>query len=188
MAADRVNQRPEDLTPSLVVRLRAGDATAGVVLDDVYRQPMLRFCLGYLGRLQDAEDAMQEVFCRVLQATDVPDNFRAWLYRVARNYCLNVIRTRERHPARALPPDSQLDADWTGHLTRLVRQEERSRLGHLIGALPLGQREALRLRYAEGFSRSDIAYVLDVPESVIKSRLFEGLKRLREHGSLAEGE
>ena len=42
----------------------------------------------------------------------------------------------------------------------------------------------LRLRYAEGLSRAEIACVLEVPESVVKSRLFEGLKKLREHTSL----
>ena len=44
----------------------------------------------------------------------------------------------------------------------------------------------LRLRYAEGLSRAEIAYVLEVPESVVKSRLFEGLKKLREHTSLLD--
>jgi len=179
---------PVDLTPSLVVRLRAGDATVGALLDELYRRPMLRFCFGYLGCLQDAEDAMQEVFCKVLQTSSVPDNFRAWLYRVARNHCLNVLRTRERHPAQTLPSASQLDAEWTGHLTRMVQAEQRSRIAHLVGSLPLAQREALRLRYAEGLSRTEIAYVVEEPESVIKSRLFEGLKRLRDHASLADGE
>jgi len=185
---DQVPLPPADLTPSLVVRLRAGDATVGELLDELYRQPILRFCYGYLGCHQDAEDAMQEVFCKVLQTTSVPDDFRAWLYRIARNHCLNVMRSRERRPAQVLPPESQLDAGWTGNLTRMVRAEQRSRIAHLIGSLPLAQREALRLRYAEGLSRSEIAYVVGVPESVVKSRLFEGLKMLREHGSLVEGE
>ena len=181
------NKVSPDLTPSLVGKVRAGDAQAGVLLDQLYRQVMIQFCWGHLGSVEEAEDAVQEVFCKVLKATEVPDNFRAWLYKIARNHCLNVrrgyARRRDRH---IIPPDSQLGVQLTGNLTRLVKQELRSRIVHLLGALPAAQREALRLRYAENLSRSETAYVLDVPESVIKSRLFEGLKKLREHSSLLD--
>ena len=178
---------PADLTPSLVCRLRGGDAQAGGLLDETYRQAMIRFCWAYLGNLEEAEDAVQDIFCKVLKADDVPDNFRAWLYRIGRNHCLNLLRARARREARwALPPDSALDAQLTGNLSRLAKQELRSRIMHLLGALPSAQREVLCLRYAEGLSRSEIAYVLDLPESIIKSRLFEGLKKMREHTSLLD--
>lgn len=178
---------PLDLTPSVVAKLRAGDAEAGVLLDKLYRRAMMRFCWGYLGRVEEAEDAVQEVFCKVLKRTEVPDSFRAWMYKIARNHCLNVLRARaRRYDAGVLPLDSRLDARLTGHLTRAVRQELRSRIVHLLGALPAAQREVLCLRYAEELSRPEIAYVVDAPESVVKSRLFEGLKKLREHTSLLD--
>ena len=181
------NKVSPDLTPSLVGKVRAGDAQAGALLDQLHRQAITRFCWGYLGNVEEAEDAVQEVFCNVLKATEVPDNFRAWLYKIARNHCLNARRARARRRDRqVMPPDSQLSAHFTGNLTRLVKQELRSRIVHLLGALPSPQREALRLRYAENLSRSEIAYVLDIPESVVKSRLFEGLKKLREHSSLLD--
>lgn len=177
----------DDLTPSLVMKVRAGDVTAGELLDRLYRQPLVRFCYGYLGCLEDAEDAVQEVFCRVLRATDIPDNFRAWLYRIARNHCLNVRRDRaRRNEAGGLSPDSQLALHQTGELTRLARRELHSRLGHLLGVLSEAQREVLRLRYAEGLSRAEIAYVLEIPEPVVKSRLFEALSKLRQHTSLLD--
>ena len=78
------------------------------------------------------------------------------------------------------------ESGLTGNLTRLVSRELWSRIGHLLAALPASQREPLRLRYAEELSRAEIAYVLDIPESVVKSRLFEGLKKLREHTSLLD--
>lgn len=174
-----------DLTPSLIARLRAGDAQAGGLLDQLYRAAMIRFCWGYLESPEEAEDAVQDVFCKVLRATQVPDNFRAWLYKIARNHCLNVLRDRARkRDDRCLPSESRMAADLTGNMTRMVKQELRSRIIHLVSALPTAQREALRLRYAEELSRAEIAYVLEIPESVVKSRLFEGLKKLREHTSL----
>lgn len=54
-----------------------------------------------------------------------------------------------------------------------------------MGALPLLEREVLRLRYVKSLSRAEAAYVLGIPESLVKSRAQEGLKKLREHGSLA---
>lgn len=177
----------DDQIRLLVEKLRAGDLSAGALLDQFWRDPLVRFCYGYLGRPEDAEDAVQEVFLRVLRVGEVPDHFRAWLYRIARNHCLNVRRDRARRNAgAALPPESQVGRDETGPLTRLARRELRSRLGHLLTALPETQREVLRLRYAEQLSRAEIAYVLEVPEPVVKSRLFEGLQRLRQHTSLLD--
>ncbi|MCK4340239.1 MAG: RNA polymerase sigma factor [Phycisphaerae bacterium] len=179
--------QPADLTPSLVARLRRGDTTAGGLLEELYRRAMVRFCRGYLGNAEEAEDAVQEVFFRVLRAEKVPDNFRAWLYKIARNYCISVLRARaRRHDRQDLPPASRISAGQTGNLTRVIKQELRAQLVHLVNALPQIQREVLILRYGEELSRAEIAYVLDIPESLVKSRLFEGLKKLREHTSLLE--
>lgn len=187
MANQERSDRPVDLTPSLVGRLRAGDAHAGGVLNELYHQPILRFCRGHLGNAADAEDAVQATFCKALTAKDVPENFRAWLYKIARCHCLDVLRRRgRRRDAHVLPSDFRLAESDTGVLTRLVRRERSSRIMHLVQALPTEQREVLCLRYAEGLSRGEIAFVLDLSESVVKSRLFEGLERLREHTSLLD--
>jgi RNA polymerase sigma factor (sigma-70 family) len=177
-----------DLTQSGLVRLRAGDSTAGSFLDVTYRQRMLRFCLGYLGDLAEAEDAVQEIFCKILDTRVSPKTFRPWLYKVARNYCMNRLRERGRyrqHTARPEPPASE---NRTGNLTRLVRQELRSRIAHLVAALPTLDRELLRMRYTEELSRAEMAHVLDLSESEVKTRLFQALQKLREHTSLLDGQ
>ncbi len=180
-------ERPRtDLTASLLARLRSADTTAGNLLDQIYRRPLIRLCYGYLRNQQAAEDAVQEVFCRVLRAGEVPDNFRAWVYRIARNYCLGVLRAQQggaRTP-RGLPPSSCLPGSATGQLSRLVKQEQRARMAQVVGALPEEQREVLNLRYGDGLSRAEIAYVLDISEATVKSRLFQAVKKLREHASL----
>ena len=184
-------QAPEspaaDLTPSLVARLREGDSAAGKLLDEVYRQSLIRFCFGYLGKVEMVEDVVQDVFCNVLESNTIPENFRAWVYRISRNRCLDVLRMQARKKDdRALPNDSQLDAEITGNLTRLARCEQKARLRQLLAALPASQREVLRLRYTEELSRAEIAEVLGIRESVVKSRLFEGVEKLRQHNSLEE--
>lgn len=173
-----------DQTVLLVRTLRDQGPDAGQMLDACFREAMVRFCWGYLGSVDAAEDAVQEVWCKVLEATEVPDYFRPWLYRIARNHCLNVLRRENRARDRgALHSPSQVDAALTGHLTRLVRDEEKARVLQLVGKLTEEQREVLRLRYVEDLPRSEVADVLELPESVVKSRLFEGLKQLREFAS-----
>ncbi len=62
----------------------------------------------------------------------------------------------------------------------------RSKVSELVARLTEEQREVLRLRYVEELPRAEIALVVDLPESVVKSRLFAGLKRLREYAELLE--
>lgn len=168
--------------------MRRGDRDAGALLNLLYREPLQRFCWGYLGRTDEAEDVWQEVCYRVITAKSIPDSLRAWLYKIARNQCLNTLRARSnRRDGVPMVPESQVQEVLTGHLTRLVKEEMRLHLASLVDSLSVGQREVLRLRYVEGLSRPEIAEVLDVSEPVVKSRIFEGLKRLREHASLLEG-
>ncbi len=177
----------DERTPSLVARLRSGDPGAGAFLDKLYRDALVRCCWGYLGRVDEAEDAVQDICYKVLTAECVPDTFRPWLYKIARTHCLNLLLHRARRKDGAeLPAASQVDELLTGHLTRLVRKEQQSRISELVASLPETQREVLRLRYVEDLSRAEIAEVLQIPESVVKSRLFEGLKRLREQAPLPE--
>lgn len=175
----------DDLTLTLVGRLRDSDPDAGVLLDRLYRERLVRFCWGYLGRMDEAEDAVQEICCRVLSVKTVPDAFRPWLYKTARNQCLTLLHRRKRHwkERQTLPPASQIHEVLTGHLTRLVQDERRSRLNELVRTLSEEQQEVLRLRYVEDLPRAEIAEVLDIPESLVKSRLFEGIRQLRVQAS-----
>jgi RNA polymerase sigma-70 factor, ECF subfamily len=174
------NAEHTELTRSLVCRLRQGDDQAGTLLDALYRTRLLRFSLGYLGSREEAEDVVQEVFYRVLASDKVPDCFRAWVYQITRNRCLDLLRTRKRRPRdEELPSDSQLVARVTGNLTRLVHREQQERVARALRFLPLHQQEVIRLRYAEGLSRAEIGKVLDLAESVVKSRLYEGIEVMR---------
>ena len=177
----------EEQTVTLIGQLRDGGPEAASLLDRLYRGALLRFCWGYLGQMDQAEDALQDVWYKVLTAPSVPETFRPWLYKLARNHCLNLLRQRRRHRAEdASPLASHLHQSATGHLTRLVKDERRAQLAELLKDLPEAQQEVLRLRYVEGLSRGEIAEVLEISEALVKSRLFEALKRLRTHTSLLE--
>ena len=176
-----------DLTPSLIADLRNGDSDAAAQLDKLYRQSIVRFAFSYLRDAEDAEDATQEVFAKVLTAREVPDDFRAWIYRIARNHCLNVIRSRGRkRDDQYLASNASIAASLTGNLTRMIHEEAQALVIQALEQLPESQREVLLLRYTENLSREEIASIVDEPVSIVKSRLYEGLKKLRSAGSIEE--
>jgi len=172
---------PDHDTRVLVAELRAKSTSGATTFNDLYREALVRFCWGYLGRMDEAEDAAQEICFKVLETGEsIPDYFRPWVYKIARNHCLNMRRARARRPDNdPVSRVSQVYGALTGNLTRLARDEMKSQLIGLVRSLPEEVQEVLRLRYAEDLSRTEIAQVLDVPESLVKTRLFDGLKKLR---------
>lgn len=173
---------PEPELADLLVRARASDAEAASALDRAWRGRLERYCAGTLGSAEEAEDAAQEVLAKVLTARDAPppDHPRAWIYRVARNCCLNRLRTNgRRRDADALPTDFDAVSGSTGPFSALAREDRSRALARAFTALPAGEREALRLRYVEGLAREEIARVLEIDPATVKTRLFAGLARLR---------
>jgi RNA polymerase sigma-70 factor (ECF subfamily) len=129
-----------------------------------------------------AEDAVQEAFLAVWRsaARFVPERAKAstWVLTLVHRRAVDLVRREERRRAEPLdePPGgvgpSTEDAVWL----RL----ERERVQKALGALPDQQREALELAYYGGFTQSELADRLGQPVGTIKSRMFNGLGRLRE--------
>jgi RNA polymerase sigma-70 factor (ECF subfamily) len=176
-----------DLTPTLVVRLREGHDQAGQLLHELYWERLVGFCLRYVGSRDTAEDVVQDAFCKVLESPTVPEVFRAWIYRICRNRCLDLQRAARRHGDETLPTGSFLAEDEDSPLSRMVDDEQRAHLRELVATLPEDQREVLMLRYVEGLSRAEAAEVLGISDKLVKSRLYHGLERLRLHRSLRDG-
>ncbi|MFE3442389.1 RNA polymerase subunit sigma-70 [Nocardia sp. NPDC059180] len=95
------------MEPTVLERARAGDERAFGELTDPYRRELLVHCYRMLGSLTDAEDTLQETLFaawRGLPEFEQRSSLRTWLYRIATNRCLNVLRSARRRPPEPVPP------------------------------------------------------------------------------------
>src|ERR1700684_284087 len=91
---------------TLIDHAKAGDGEAFRELTDPYRRELQLHCYRILGSLQDAEDLLQETLLaawRGLERFEGRSSLRSWLYTIATNQCLNVLRDGRRRPQPAGP-------------------------------------------------------------------------------------
>jgi RNA polymerase sigma factor (sigma-70 family) len=167
----------------LVVLTRRGSHGAFEALVARYQSRLLAFCRHMLASREDAEDVLQEVFAaafNALMSDDRPINVRPWLYRIARNRCLNHLRR-----ATAIGVDS-MDVHYANHgQTTADQVHEREEFRQLLGdvrQLPETQRTALLLREIDALSYEQIAEAMDTTVPSVKSLLVRARVSLAEAG------
>jgi RNA polymerase sigma factor (sigma-70 family) len=165
----------------LVALIREGHEHAFEVLFERYHSRLLAFCRHMLRSQEDAEDVLQEVFVKAhaaMLADDRHINARPWLYRIARNRCLNHLR-------RPVPEgqDSMDVLVGEGGVTtaeRVQRREEFRALVADVRDLPETQRTALLLREMDALSYEEIAETMDTTVPAVKSLLVRARMSLAE--------
>ncbi|HEY7632921.1 MAG TPA: sigma-70 family RNA polymerase sigma factor [Thermoleophilaceae bacterium] len=165
----------------LVALIRRGNHGAFEALVDRYNSRLLAFCRHMLGSTEDAEDVLQEVFTAAFNAIcadDRPINARPWLYRIARNRCLNHLR-RPQHAGQDSMDVFERDGGATTADTVHTREEFRQIVAD-VQELPETQRTALLLREIDALSYEQIAEAMDTTVPSVKSLL------VRARVSLAE--
>jgi RNA polymerase sigma factor (sigma-70 family) len=165
----------------LIGLVRRGHHGAFEALVQRYQPRLLAFCRHMLGSPEDAEDVLQEVFAasfNAICADDRPINARPWLYRIARNRCLNHLRRPQ--PAGQ---DSMDVFERDGGVTTADTVHKREEFRHIVAdvqELPETQRTALLLREIDALSYDQIALAMDTTVPSVKSLL------VRARVSLAE--
>jgi RNA polymerase sigma factor (sigma-70 family) len=156
----------------LVGLFRAGSDDAFAVIHDRYRPRMFAYARQMLsGSRQDAEDAVQDVFVRAygaLRADERPIVLRAWLYRVAHNRCIDVMR---RPAPAAVDVFDVQRGPGQDPLAAAERREDLRQLVQDVRALPAQQRSALLMRELEGLSYGELAAALGTTVPAVKSLL-----------------
>jgi RNA polymerase sigma-70 factor, ECF subfamily len=198
---------------ALVLAAQAGDQMAFETLVGSYRRELLVHCYRMLGSFHDAEDLVQETLLRAWEKRATltsPDSYRAWLYRIATNLCLNTLT---RVPRRFLPPDTHPQSDPGGPVPPRLRepiwlepfpdelladqhsdpedralQREQTTLAFLVALQHLtpAQRAILLLREVLEWPASEVAEWLNLSVPAVNSGLQRARRALQERNVLPE--
>jgi RNA polymerase sigma factor (sigma-70 family) len=156
----------------LVALTRRGHQHAFDALVERYQSRLLGFCRQMLGSTEDAEDVLQEVFVaayNAMVADERPIAVRPWLYRIARNRCLNHLRKPTADGQDTMDTHPHMNGVTT--LERVQNREEFRNLLSDVGQLPETQRSALLLREIDAMSYEEIAQAMDTTVPGVKSLL-----------------
>jgi RNA polymerase sigma-70 factor, ECF subfamily len=175
--------------------VKAGDEQSFGLLLQRYRTPLVNFLYRMVRSREQAEDLAQEVFIRVYRAREeyVPSaKFTTWLFRIATNLALNSLRDH-RHQKLEISMDAPVTTDAEDgdekpfevadkHPTieqELVEEDRKKMIRHAIEKLPEKQRAAVLLHKYQELDYAEIAKILSVSESALKSLLFRAYESLR---------
>jgi RNA polymerase sigma factor (sigma-70 family) len=156
----------------LIAMARAGNPGAFEAIVDRYQPRLLGFCRQMLGSTEDGEDVLQEVFVnayRAMLADEREINLRPWLYRIARNRCLNHLRKPTADAQESMDLVPALEASSTAE--KVHNREEFRQLLADVGKLPETQRSALLLREMDAMSYEEIAQAMETSVPSVKSLL-----------------
>ncbi len=190
------------MTAELIARCRAGDAEAFRELLEPFHRELMVHCYRFLGSMHDAEDALQETLLdawKGLGAFEARSSVRTWLYRVATNRCLKILRSAGRRPRMAIPGEGSVRVDLPepsahGEVVWLepypdvlleglgdpapgpeARYESKQAISlafvTAVQLLPPRQRGVLILRDVLGYRAADVAEFLNTTEESVTSAL-----------------
>lgn len=147
------------------------------------RYTMLLFgcCMKYLKQEEEARDAVQQVYLKVLSATAKTEvhNFGGWVYQIARNECLSRLRRQSERPAdteifdREEAPESLPVEEWMAEERKFVQLEQ------ALKELKKLQRDCITLFYFQSKSYQEIALQLQLTIKEVKSHIQNGKRNLK---------
>ncbi|HEY8656990.1 MAG TPA: sigma-70 family RNA polymerase sigma factor [Candidatus Limnocylindria bacterium] len=185
VSAQRRVPRPEDI----LAAARAGDPRAFEALARMEERGVYGHVARILGPGADAEDVVQDAFLSAWRSIGSfsGTSFRAWLYRIARNRAIDVVRARRRKGEVPLEPDAdEGDAAWAEPaaggpdlLTIAAGREGVAAVEVALATVPVEQRDALLLRDVQGFSYEEIAQITASDLGTVKSRIHRGRLAVR---------
>ncbi|MBE6037663.1 MAG: sigma-70 family RNA polymerase sigma factor [Anaerofustis stercorihominis] len=133
-----------------------------------FKDGIFRYILSLTGDSHLAEDVLQETFVRLLRANKIPDTGKeqAWLYKVARNRCFDMLRKRRRQeePAEIV----------------INKPDDSFEFFELISPLSEKEREIVSLRFVGGFTHTQIARIMGTTVAATKKRYERAIKKLRD--------
>jgi RNA polymerase sigma-70 factor (ECF subfamily) len=166
---------------TLVERYRDGDTAAFAALVRKYQRPLYNAAFRVLGREEDASDVTQAVFLKVAERLDQYDarfKFFSWIYRIAVNESLNLLRENGREAP--LEDEEELPGLESAQPDERVSDAQVSqRIQQALMRMKVSDRMVLTLRHFGDCSYQEMAEIMGLDVKTVKSRLYEARLRLR---------
>ena len=177
----------------LMVKFQQGNPHAFSLLFETYRGPVFNFIYHMLNGQRDAaDDLLQEIFMKVVKAKDFYEpraKFSTWLFSIARNHCLNHLKSRRYAQGRNTV---SLDAEGNDGASLMdvlpdehpvpggmERKELQGMLEQCIAALPDDYKEVFLLRAVEGLSHEDTARILRLNPATVRTHYYRARMSLQ---------
>jgi len=169
----------KDRDVMLVQACLAGDSSAYSKLVDRYERQLFNVAYRITGSRDDAMDVTQAAFLKAYEKLNTfrpSGNFFSWIYRIAINEALNLVRGRRSTASLDLDaPDAHESPEEAARSS-----ETRELVQAALSKLRPDQRAIIALRHFQGLSYGEIAEVFGIPPKTVKSRLLSARRRLRE--------
>lgn len=182
----------QDADAIAIERAKAGDPDGFRSLVQRHSRSVFRLAFRITGNTFDAEDVVQETFLRAYRQIanyESRSSFNTWVYRIASNYALDLIRSRKRHSDRRISAsgsDDQVDileqvrSTEPGQDRILYSAQVRVQLQLALQQLTEQERTAFLLRHFEGKSIEEIGEILELGTSATKNSIFRAVRKVRE--------
>ena len=178
------------LEPQLVKLILKGDQLAFAELVELYQEKLYHMAYRMLNNKSEAEDIVQETFLRVynnLHRYDENQKFSTWIYRIATNLCIDLLRKRkqvysldaESSDYEGLDGYSMIPSDNRTPESELLISETQSIIHKAIDQLPPKYKSVMVLRYIQELSLQEVGDILDMPVTTVKTRVHRGREYLR---------
>src|SRR5215510_10407739 len=181
--------RESDLEPSdsqIIERTLGGEPDAFNLLVHRWERQIYRLTLRMLGRDEEAKDATQETFLsayRNLGKFRGEAKFSSWIYRIALNICNTKLRGRTKNVVSIEEQQENIGfeviADSQDLAEGIQRQQVARHVRRALQGLPADMRQVIVMKEYEGLKFSEIADILGIPLSTVKTRMYTGLAELR---------
>lgn len=186
---------------ALVAQARAGDGDAFRVLVERHSRKVYRLAFRLIGNEEDAEDIVQETFLRAyrsLERFNEQAQFSSWIYRIASNHALDLLRSRKRRSEQSLSAPTA-DADGIAVADRIASAnpgpdrlaqggEVQQQIKVVLEELTPQERVAFTLRHFEGHTVEEISSYLNVSASATRNAVFRAVQKVRRALQPGEGE
>ena len=161
----------------LIAKARKGNVEAYNLLVSRWEKRVFNYLLRLVNNREDAFDLSQDVFLKAYQAIgklEDPAKFSGWLFRIAHNEAYSLLRKHR-------PDDAEITYDPAsgGLSSRMYPMELSLTVERALGKLTPEQREAVLLKVFQGFKFEEMAEILAIPVSTVKSRLYTALDLLK---------